>query len=142
MSNATYDVHTCEMNAGAYMFRATITRMTFDGFTAVYGLSDEEAEQKYLPELTKGEKLDTKDIIPKQNFTSPPTRYTEASLVKALEEEGVGRPSTLSPTISTILDRRYVVKEGKSIVPTELGEIVTSMMIDNFSEIVSVSFTR
>ena len=142
MSNATYDVHTCEMNAGAYMFRATITRMSFDGFTAVYGLSDEEAEQKYLPELTKGEKLDTKDIIPKQNFTSPPTRYTEASLVKALEEEGVGRPSTFSPTISTILDRRYVVKEGKSIVPTELGEIVTSMMIDNFSEIVSVSFTR
>ena len=126
-------------------FRAVGTVKLFNGFTAVYavGSDDEDADKKALslPKIEIGDKPKYENITPKQNFTEPPARYTEASLVKTLEELGIGRPSTYSPTISTIVDRGYVVREKKQLVPTELGFIVTKLMEDNFKDIVDVKFT-
>ncbi len=124
-------------------FRAVGSRMLFAGYTAVYSgnSDDEDDEAATLPELNKGEHPKFVSVIPKQNFTEPPPRYTEASLVKTLEELGIGRPSTYSPTISTIIDRGYVEKEKKLLYPTELGFIVNNVMEENFDKIVDVKFT-
>lgn len=125
-------------------FRANGSKLLFAGYTAVYsGGADDEAEEgaSNLPVMTEGDKPKFVEIIPKQNFTEPPPRYTEASLVRTLEELGIGRPSTYSPTISTIIDRGYVEKVKKILYPTELGFIVNKVMEDNFKRIVDVKFT-
>ncbi len=107
---------------------------------AVY-VEGKEEEEEQIPELEVGEILKKYKIEPKQSFTEPPPRYTEASLVKALEEKGIGRPSTYSPTITTILERRYIEKEQKQLMPTELGKLVNNLLIHNFTDIVNVDFT-
>lgn len=126
-------------------YRASGNHKLFDGFTVVYAVAadDDDGEKKNtnLPKLNVGDRPSFEKIEPKQNFTEPPARYTEASLVKTLEELGIGRPSTYSPTISTIIDRGYVLREKKQLVPTELGFVVTKLMEDNFSDIVDVKFT-
>lgn len=126
-------------------YRASGNHKLFDGFTVVYAVAadDDDSDRKNstLPKLSVGDKPDFEKIESKQNFTEPPARYTEASLVKTLEELGIGRPSTYSPTISTIIDRGYVLRDKKQLVPTELGFVVTELMEDNFSDIVDVKFT-
>ena len=144
MENAVYDTMSVDVGAGEYIFRATSSRISFRGYTAVY--SDmaaelEEAEANVLPDLSENEKLTFCGEKSEQHFTAPPARYTDGSLIKAMEEKGVGRPSTYAPTISTILDREYVVKEGKSLMPTPLGEVVNGLMVEQFGDIVDVEFT-
>jgi len=144
MSAAIYETKAVDIKAGKYTFRANGSKIKFAGFMAVYVEgNDENLEEKdvVLPPLTEGKELDLKELLPEQHFTEPPARYTEASLVKALEERGIGRPSTYAPTITTILDRRYIEKEKKLLYPTELGRIVDSIMKDNFEDIVDVEFT-
>jgi DNA topoisomerase I len=145
MEAAVYDSVTVKIDAGGYVFRAIGNTVKFKGFTVLYSETkddngDEDKENK-LPELEKGDNLDLKKLLPEQKFTQPPSRYTEASLVKELEDNGIGRPSTYSPTISTILARGYVVKEKKVLIPTELGFIVNDIMVNYFSDIVEVEFT-
>jgi DNA topoisomerase-1 len=126
------------------LFRATHSNIIFPGFTAVYEEShDDEKEQKQspLPDLKEGDPLGLDDIKEEQKFTQPPARYTEATLIRAMEETGIGRPSTYAPTVSTIIDREYVVKEGKFLRPTPLGEVVTGLMKDRFADIVDLHFT-
>lgn len=114
--------------------------MTLYVETADNETSNEE-EDTSIPELVEGQEVKEKKLEPKQSFTQPPARYTEASLVKALEEKGIGRPSTYSPTITTILERRYIQKEQKQLIPTELGKIVNKLLVENFADIVNVEFT-
>ena len=114
--------------------------LKFNGFMVVYVEGKEEKDEK-IPELEIGEELNKNKITPKQSFTEPPPSYTEASLVKALEEKGIGRPSTYSPTITTILERRYIEKEQKQLAPTELGKVVNDLLINSFKDIVNVDFT-
>ncbi len=144
MAGAVYDSVTIEAEAAGYRFRASHSSVKFNGFTAVYEESrdeDEEAPQSPLPDLKEGEALKLNGLTPGQHFTQPPARFTEATLIKALEEKGVGRPSTYAPTISTITDRQYVVKEGKYLRPTPLGEVVTGLMKEKFPDIVDTDFT-
>ena len=145
MSQAIYDTTTAEIEVEDYNFRATGQTLKFKGFMTLYveTLDNEKEDDKEnsIPELTVGEKLKKKKLEPKQSFTEPPARYTEASLVKALEEKGIGRPSTYSPTITTILERRYIQKEQKQLVPTELGKIVNGLLVENFTDIINVEFT-
>ncbi len=145
MAQAIYDTITAEIEVEDYNFRATGQTLKFKGFMTLYveTLDNEKEDDKEnsIPELTVGEKLKKKKLEPKQSFTEPPARYTEASLVKALEEKGIGRPSTYSPTITTILERRYIQKEQKQLVPTELGKIVNSLLVENFKDIINVEFT-
>ena len=144
MAGAVYDSVTIETESAGYRFRATHSCVKFNGFTAVYEESrdeDEEAPQSPLPDLKEGEALKLNALAPAQHFTQPPARFTEAALIKALEEKGVGRPSTYAPTISTISDRQYVVKEGKYLRPTPLGEVVTGLMKEKFPDIVDTDFT-
>lgn len=144
MANARYDSLSIEVENSGYTFRASHSSLKFSGFTAVYEEGrDEEDEEKSspLPELKEGEPLQEKGIQKAQHFTQPPARYSEASLIRALEEKGIGRPSTYAPTISTILNREYVVKEGKALRPTPLGEVVTGLMKDKFQDIVDPTFT-
>ena len=144
MANAVYDSVTIETESAGYRFRASHSSVRFSGFTAVYEESrdeDEEAPQSPLPDLKEGEALKLNGLAPVQHFTQPPARFTEATLIKALEEKGVGRPSTYAPTISTITDRQYVVKEGKYLRPTPLGEVVTGLMKEKFPDIVDTDFT-
>jgi len=144
MAAAVYDSVSIEVESAGYTFHASHSSIKFSGFTAVYeeGRDDEGEEiQSPLPDLAEGEKLNRKELKPEQHFTQPPVRYTEATLIKALEEKGIGRPSTYAPTISTILDREYVVKEGKYLRTTPLGEVVTALMKDKFKDIVDFSFT-
>ena len=144
MASAVYDSVAIEVESAGYTFRATHSSLKFSGYTAVYveGKDEEdEAFQSPLPDLKEGEPLELKGLTPGQHFTQPPSRYTEATLIKALEEKGIGRPSTYAPTISTILDREYVVKEGKNLRPTPLGEVVTGLMKDKFTDIVDTAFT-
>ena len=117
--------------------------MKFDGFTVLYEESKEEdnEESGVLPPLVVGDPLKVKSLDGTQHFTQPPPRYTEASIIKALEENEIGRPSTYAPTISTILTRGYVEQEGKQLKPTALGEITTKVMSENFANIVDVAFT-
>ena len=118
--------------------------MKFDGFTKLYEeTKDADNEQSgALPKLEKGEKLTAKEVLGNQHFTQPPARYNEASLIKELEENGIGRPSTYAPTISTIIDRHYVEREqGNQIKPTALGEVITELLKEHFNDIVDVKFT-
>ena len=144
MAGAVYDSVSIEVESAGYRFRASHSSIKFSGFTAVYEESrdeDDEAPQSPLPDLREGELLKLGGLTPAQHFTQPPARFTEATLIKALEERGVGRPSTYAPTISTITSREYVVKEGKYLRPTPLGEVVTGLMKDKFSDIVDADFT-
>jgi len=144
MENAVFDTQTVDIESAGYIFRANSQRMRFAGFISVYeeGKDDPEEEKvAILPALSVGDKLDLLELKPEQHFTQPPPRYTEATLIKALEEYGIGRPSTYAPILSTIQEREYVRKENKSLVPTPLGEVVTELMKSNFSDIVDVDFT-
>ncbi len=144
MAGAVYDSVSIEVESAGYRFRASHSSVKFSGFTAVYeeGKDDDnEAPQSPLPDLKEGEALKLNGLAPAQHFTQPPARFTEATLIKALEERGVGRPSTYAPTISTITSREYVVKEGKYLRPTPLGEVVTGLMKDKFPDIVDTEFT-
>lgn len=142
MQPAVYDTTSVRVAAGAYEFTLSASRLTFDGFMSVYVQEDEKEENNTLLEkLEKGAQLKLSALNPSQHFTQPPAHYTEASLVKALEEQGIGRPSTYAPTITTILARRYVTKENKNLYVTELGEAVNGIMKNCFSSIVDTRFT-
>ena len=143
MSDARYATTTASIDANGCIFRANGVRTLFDGFTAVYteGRDDVQEKEVTLPELHENDTLERTKIDSEQRFTQPPPRYTEATLVKTLEEKGIGRPSTYSPTISTIIDRGYVSREKKLLVPTELGFVVTGLMCEHFSDIADVKFT-
>ncbi len=140
MAPAVFDTVSVSIDAGKHNFKANGQTMKFKGFMAVYFEGQDEIEEK-IQELKENEELKKEKVEPKQSFTEPPPRYTEASLVKALEEKGIGRPSTYSPTITTILERRYIEKEQKQLLPTELGEVVNNLLINNFKDIVNVDFT-
>ena len=144
MANAIYDSVTTDVTSAGHIFRSSYSAIKFAGFTAVYeeGRDDEPSErQSSLPVLTEGEQVGLVEMIKEQKFTQPPARYTEATLIKEMEDTGVGRPSTYAPTVSTILDRDYVVKEGKYLRPTPLGEVVTKLMEERFPDIVDMNFT-
>ena len=144
MSAAIYDTMSVTINANGYTFKANGQTLKFKGFMTLYveGTdSKEEEKEGMLPDIKEKEELKLVKIDPKQSFTEPPPRYTEASLVKTLEEKGIGRPSTYSPTITTILDRRYIEKEQKQLAPTELGKIVNKILIENFTDVINVEFT-
>ena len=144
MASAVYDSVNIEVTSAGYTFRASRSEVKFPGFLAVYeeGKDEEGGEiQTRLPNLQEGEPLTLGEIKPEQKFTQPPTRYTEATLIRALEEKGIGRPSTYAPTISTIMAREYVVKDGKYLHTTPLGEVVTTLMKDKFHDIVDYAFT-
>ena len=143
MSDARYATTTASIDANGCIFRANGVRTLFDGFTAVYteGRDDVQEKEVTLPELHENDTLERTKIDSEQRFTQPPPRYTEATLVKTLEEKGIGRPSTYSPTISTIIDRGYVSREKKLLVPTELGFVVPGLMCEHFSDIADVKFT-
>ena len=144
MANAVYDTVSIDTECAGHVFRSSHQSMRFAGFIAVYeeGRDDEgEAVGSALPDLQAGEKANASGIKKEQHFTQPPARYTEATLVKAMEEKGVGRPSTYAATISTIEDREYVIKQDKRLAPTPLGEIVTELMVERFNDIIDVEFT-
>ena len=139
MEDSVFDVLNVECKVGDFIFKATGSKMKFDGYTKIYNFT--EREDKILPPIEEGDSLNIEEFIPNQHFTQPPARYTEASLVKILEELGIGRPSTYAPTIATILNRGYVEKQGTSLYPTELGIIVTNILEDNFQKFIDVDFT-
>ena len=144
MAAAVFNTMSVTINANNYTFKASGQSIKFKGFMTLYveGTdSKEQDEEKMLPNLEEKQSVKLEKINPKQSFTEPPPRYTEASLVKALEEKGIGRPSTYSPTITTILDRRYIEKEQKQLVPTELGKVVNKLLTENFTDIINVEFT-
>ena len=144
MASAVYDSVNIEVTSAGYTFRASRSEVKFPGFLAVYeeGKDEEGGEiQTRLPNLQEGEPLTLGETKPEQKFTQPPTRYTEATLIRALEEKGIGRPSTYAPTISTIMAREYVVKDGKYLHTTPLGEVVTTLMKEKFHDIVDYAFT-
>lgn len=145
MASALYETLAVSIDSSAgYGFKTAGSRKVFDGYTAVYieGRDDDAKEKDaLLPELKAGEKLKLDKLDGQQHFTQPPPHYTEASLVKALEEKGIGRPSTYAPTISTIIERGYVLREKKLLLATELGNIVTQLMVDNFEQVVDIEFT-
>ena len=145
MANAVYDSVSVDISADRHLFRATASKLKFSGYTAVYEESrdddDKEEKEPALPDLKEGEALTLKDFAPGQHFTTPPAHYTEAALIRAMEENGIGRPSTYAPTVSTILDRRYVKKEGKSLLITNLGKAVTTWMEKYFADIADLKFT-
>ncbi|AHM56539.1 DNA topoisomerase 1 [Peptoclostridium acidaminophilum DSM 3953] len=139
MKDSIYDGMSVLADAGGYSFKATGSKLKFDGFLKVYSFAKQE--DTILPDVSVGEKLSIVETMPKQHFTQPPPRYSEASLVKTLEELGIGRPSTYAPTISTILARGYVEKQGSALKPSELGVLINEIMEKNFDYIVDVKFT-
>ncbi|NLG89765.1 MAG: type I DNA topoisomerase [Clostridiaceae bacterium] len=148
MESALYDTMAVDIEAGRYLFKAKGSRIKFNGYLVLYEESSDEStesnpeeEESLLPELIEGENVKVLEIIHSQHFTQPPSRYTEAMLVKAMEEKGIGRPSTYAPIISTILTRGYVVKDKKFLVPTELGKIVNDLLENHFKDIVNINFT-
>ncbi len=144
MANAVYDNVAIDFVSAGYTFKASHSAIKFPGYSAVYEEGrDEEKEEKQspLPELTEGEAAALRKMNKEQKFTQPPQRYTEATLIRAMEEKGIGRPSTYAPTISTITEREYVLREGKYIRPTPLGTVVTELMKERFSDIVDLKFT-
>ena len=142
MAEAVYDTLTIEIGDGKYIFRSSCQVVKFKGFTAAYQESEgKEKNQRRLYKVELGEKMTMTDLTKEQVFTQPPARYTEASLIKALEENGIGRPSTFAPIITTILAREYVERDGKSLKPTALGEVTTKLMKEHFSSIVDYDFT-
>ena len=145
MANAVYDNVNVEVSAKTRQFRASYSETKFPGYTAVYEEArDEESAEldNPLPSLSEGETLSLEQMLPDQQFTQPPARYTEATLIRAMEEKGIGRPSTYAPTISTITAHDYVIKEGKYLRPTPLGEVVTGVMKEHFADIVDLKFTN
>lgn len=140
MSPAVYDTLSVKLAAGDYTFRASGSRLRFSGFLEAYSKGEEE-DEKIIPKLTQGDILQAEQLLPEQHFTQPPARYTDASLIKTLEEIGVGRPSTYAPTLTTIQARHYVTKEAKNLFPTELGEMVDEIMKTYFPDIVDIDFT-
>ncbi|MFC1638889.1 type I DNA topoisomerase [Patescibacteria group bacterium] len=143
MADAEFDTVTADVDAAAegktgYTFRANGSVLKSKGYLEVY---DSETKESILPELDEGQDLDAEEVTPKQHFTEPPPRYTEASLVKTLEENGIGRPSTYAPTISTVVDRGYVEKDGRKLKPTDLAELVNDLLVKHFRDIVSFKFT-
>lgn len=141
MTEAKYRTYSLKIDAGKYRFTSSSSDLIFDGFLKVYNVEQEQTEKNNIGEIKKGDVLNLKDIAGNQHFTQPPPRYTEASLVKTLEQNGVGRPSTYAPTISTLTYRFYITKENKVLYPTELGTIVNEIMKNYFEEIVNVDFT-
>ena len=145
MANAVYDSVSAQIMAGGHEFHASASNLKFSGYTAVYEESrdDDSKEEKEgtLPPLVEGQGLTLEAYTPLQHFTQPPARYTDATLIRAMEQNGIGRPSTYAPTVSTILDREYVIKDGKYLRPTPLGEVVTGLMEERFPDIVDMKFT-
>lgn len=143
MTDAIYETVSVKINAEEHRFTMSANKIKFEGFRSVYIQEEDEKEQSnvLLKNLEKGDVLELEELDAKQHFTQPAVRYTEASLVRALEELGIGRPSTYAPTITTILARRYIIKENKNLYVTELGEVVNQMMKEAFSTIVDVNFT-
>ena len=143
MANALLDTVSADIEANGCVFRASGYSVKFDGFTVLYVESSDSADEnkKMLPELKKDDKVKLKSISGNQHFTQPPPRFTEASLIKALEENGIGRPSTYAPTITTITARQYVEHEGKALKPTNLGEAITELLREHFKKIVDAKFT-
>ncbi|MBS5343769.1 MAG: type I DNA topoisomerase [Clostridium sp.] len=143
MSNCLQSTTQADIQAKNYIFKASGYTVTFDGYTVLYeeGKDEEEEAKGALPVLENGMPLKCKELVGNQHFTQPPPRYTEASLIKALEENGIGRPSTYATTISTITSREYVTRENKTLKPTELGEVITKLMKEHFPKIVNVKFT-
>lgn len=143
MANALLDTVSADIDANGCTFRASGYSVKFDGFTALYEESKDTAEEdnKVLPPLEVGQVLKVKTLVGNQHFTQPPSRYTEATLIKALEENGIGRPSTYAPIITTIVSKYYVERDGKQLKPTALGEVITDLMKDHFKNIVDVKFT-
>lgn len=144
MSTAIYDVVSANIDVNKYNFRASGQTLKFKGFMTLYAETEDnkqEEEDTSIPELENGQKVIKQKLESKQSFTEPPPRYTEASLVKMLEEKGIGRPSTYSPIITTILERHYIEKEQKQLVPTELGKIVNKLLTENFTDVINVEFT-
>lgn len=138
MPQALFDSTTIIIGAGKYELRTTGTMLRFDGFLKIW---PQKFEEKELPPLKEGEDLELKEVQPEQHFTEPPARYSEATLIKTLEEKGIGRPSTYAPTISVIQTRNYVIKEDRRFKPTEMGELVNKVLTENFPEIIDVDFT-
>ena len=145
MSQAIFDTISANIDVNNYNFKANGQTLKFKGFMTLYvedkDIKTNEDEESKMPDLKVGEEVKEEKIESKQSFTEPPPRYTEASLVKTLEEKGIGRPSTYATIISTILDRRYIQKEQKQLVPTELGKVVNKLLVDNFKDIINVEFT-
>ncbi len=145
MIAAAYDVTAIEIGAAGYIFKLQYQKMTFKGYTVLYSEDKDEDETvsqgKKIPALKEGAKLDFIELLPEQKFTQPPARYTDDTLIKAMEEKGIGRPSTYAPTIATVISRTYVEREKKTLIPTELGKVVNKLMLDHFKDIVNVKFT-
>ena len=139
MNPAIFDQQTVDISAKKYLFRATGQVMKFDGFLRV--VSDGRIKDAQLPKLAEGEKLDLVKLNPSQHFTQPPARFTEATLIKELEKHGIGRPSTYAPTISTIQSRGYISKDGRALVPQDVGMVVNDLLVEHFPEIVDFKFT-
>ncbi|ACM61256.1 DNA topoisomerase-1 [Caldicellulosiruptor bescii] len=144
MESSVYEVLSAELEVEGYIFKLTGSKLKFAGFMEVYVEgkdTEDEEEENQLPEIREGEALKPIKLESKQHFTQPPSRYTEATLIKALEENGIGRPSTYAPTIQTILERGYVAKEDRFLKPTELGRIVTNILKEYFKDIIDIEFT-
>ena len=143
MANCVQDTCQVDIAANQYIFKASGYTVRFEGYTVLYveGKDEEEEASGALPPFEEGDKLFLRDLKGNQHFTQPPPRYTEATLIKTLEENGIGRPSTYAPTIGTILNREYIEREGKALKPTALGEVTTQLMREQFSDIVDVEFT-
>lgn len=143
MAACVQDTVSTDITAGEHLFKASGFSVRFDGYTRLYteAVDNEEEQETNLPRLEEGEHLTLKELKPNQHFTQPPPRYTEATLIRELEENGIGRPSTYAPTLSTILQRGYVEREGKALKPTIVGETVTRLMKEQFGKIVDVKFT-
>ena len=145
MQAAVYDTVSVDIEVNNYNFKASGQSIKFKGFMTLYVEGNDENssedDESFIPKLEENQEVKQKSLTPKQSFTEPPARYTEASLVKDLEARGIGRPSTYAPTITTILERRYVEKDKKQLIPTELGEVVNKLLTENFSDIVNLEFT-
>ncbi len=149
MESALYDTLSVEAeakgNKDTFVFKGKGESLKFDGFMSLYNVTvddeDEDEENIKFPKLSQGEKIGLSELLPKQNFSQPPLRYTEATLIKVLEEKGIGRPSTYTPTITTILSRGYIEREGKFFLPTSLGEVTTDIMSEYFADIIDYKFT-
>lgn len=141
MKEALYDTLNVSIISNDNLFRATGSKLVFPGFLKVYITADEEVKDMNIPDLNVDDELKLEEIMPKQNFTQPPARYTEASLIKILEELGIGRPSTYAPTIATILSRNYVVLDKKMFYPTDLGKLVNDLLIEYFDNVINEEFT-
>ncbi len=143
MSACVQDTVNVDITANDYLFKASGYSVKFDGFTVLYveGKDEEEDKERDLPEMQNGEVLKLRDLIPNQHFTQPPARYTEPTLIKALDENGIGRPSTYAPILSNIMNRDYIEREKKTLKPTELGKVVADLMVKFFDKIFDVKFT-